>query len=204
MYKLWSDGTRSWTGHGGKNNLHHLEWSSRGKWFEQKHQSLINKRTHFRNVSVDSQSQWLKRCSHVGNRFATTSSRGSFIHLFYCEKQVKLEPHMFRRATPHVAHLCRPSLDIAGPTEAWLMQCSHTRGRCTGGGGGVVGAAYQWSPGCLAGCGRGSAAWPTGGAWWAEERWQQRKTVRGREERRRERTGGNREKRGGGGRTSTC
>lgn len=134
MYQLWSDRTRSWTGHGGKNHLHHLEWSSRGKWFEQKHQSLINKRTHFRNVSVDSQSQWLKRCSHVGNRFATTSSRGSFIRLIYCEKQVKLEPHMFRRATPHVAHLGRPSLDIAGPIEAWLMQCSHTRGRCTGGG----------------------------------------------------------------------
>lgn len=39
----------------------------------------------------------------------------------------------FHRAAPHVAHLCRPSLDIAGPTEACLMQCSHTRGRCTGG-----------------------------------------------------------------------
>lgn len=31
---------------------------------------------------------------------------------------------MFCRATPHGT----PSLDIGGPTEAWLMQCSHTKG----------------------------------------------------------------------------
>lgn len=40
----------------GKNHLRHLEWSSRGKWFEQTHQSLTNRRTHFKNVSADSQS----------------------------------------------------------------------------------------------------------------------------------------------------
>lgn len=40
-------------------HLHHLEWSSHGNWFEQKHPSLVNKKT-ITNNDINNQNNMMK------------------------------------------------------------------------------------------------------------------------------------------------